>query len=249
MNHARYLRLLAQLALFLATCSACGRARADIVTVDFESLASPPGVGAASSSFGAANGGSDVVDGIAFDDNFLVFEKSYSAALGGNDPFGNPNGSYAITNGDGNGGTGAFPPGLDSLMISTPFVLTSAYFAANDYGNGSFGADQVTVTAFGAGGDLASASLALDDALGNPITTLTKLDTSGFAAFAGQITGYRIDREVTSDFDAFGAGGNYVADDFTFVRSVPEPASIALLAIGSLALALRSRRRGHASNP
>lgn len=55
------------------------------------------------------------------------------------------------------------------------------------------------------------------------------VDTSVFATLSG-ITGYRIDRrELGAPF-----GGNWVADDFSFVAAtaVPEPPAWALLAAG-----------------
>jgi hypothetical protein len=228
MHFARsYCAILACVATLVLAGSAAGIAS---TTITFESnqLATPPAADNYSNSFSAANGGSDTVNGITFDDNFLVVGSNYSLGLGGTDPYAIPIGQYAIVN-----STDLSTVGMDGLVITTNQTLQSAYFGQNDYGNGSFGADQVTVTAFGASGDLASAMLDLTS------PTLSLLDTSSiFNPFAGQITGYRINREVSPDYATLGqGGGNYIADNFTFTPSpsaVPEPGSLAIFGVFGL---------------
>jgi len=202
----------------------------------------------------------DNYNGVIFDDSFSVFRNTYQNTTSiGPDLYGPTNGNLALTNTDGGGtaNTGPGSPGLDALNITTNQTLESVYFAPNDYGNGSFGADQVTVTAFNGSGDLASASLSLVDGLGNPLSGLTLLDTSSFFdPFAGNITGYRINRQVasepTSDYLDLGGGGNYIADDFTFqsaptgVQPTPEPSPAVGVGVGLLGIAAlcgASRRR------
>jgi hypothetical protein len=184
-----------------------------------------------------------------------VFRNTYTNGVGGTDLYGPTDGSLALTNtdGDGTADTGPGDQGLDGLTFTTHATLQGASFAANDYGNGSFGADQVTVTAFDNSGDLASVSLSLVDGQGDPLNTLTFMNTStAFDPFAGLITGYRINRDVSSDYGAFDAGGNYVADDFTFQvpPQAPEPSPALAIFIGAVAVFGRTvlRRRSIAAD-
>jgi hypothetical protein len=241
----------ASLLAVLAGLTAARPVAAAPFTIGFEDAAGIPNQAApnnfqnASNTFKDAYGGTDTVEGVTFSDSFVVFRNTYTNDVGGSDLFGATDGTFALANTDGNGdaGTGPFPAGLDGLMLTTNDVLTGAYFGIVDYGNGSYGSDQVTVTAVGTGGDLGSVTLNLDTS-GAP--TLTKMDTSAFLTYSGQITGYRINRDIAPEFVGFG-GGDYVADDFTFVAPAPEPSSAAGLIIGLLTLiawVIAGRRSG-----
>lgn len=184
-------------------------------TIDFEHLTSLPATSAVSSTFAAANSGSNTFGGVTFDTRFLVFGLNYSAHQGGANLYGTPGGNYALTNGDGSGGTGPYPAGLSGLTVSTSRLLTSLSLAQNDYGTGSFGSDKVTITSFGAGGDLDTVSLGLGS--GNLSTLSTG---NAFLPHASQITGYRFDAQLAPDYATLGAGGgHYVADNLAFAAA------------------------------
>lgn len=211
-----------QLALVVAFVVALPALAQEVVT--FEDLASPPPADGATGLF-FANGDSDVYRSMTWT-GFSVVGNQYRVDPPSGPLFGLPNsGTYFITNQD----------GLDGVTIATSRRLLGAWFGQNEYYGFGAGADQVTVTAFGASGDLGSASFDLpDDNTGQP-EPLAFFDTSGaFGSLTG-ITGYRIDRrELGTD------SGHWVADDFTF-EAVPEPVGL-VVALAGLPWLIRRRR-------
>ena len=141
----------------------------------------------------------------------------------------------------------------DDLIITTPNVLTRAWFGRNEYYGYGGGASEVTVTAFGSSGNLGSVTLVLpdtfpntgnlpppNDSIGNGLPDpMVQMNTSSFLSLAG-ITGYRISRLETAS-----QTGDWVADDFTFASpaAIPEPSSFALMGVGLLFLFWRARGR------
>jgi hypothetical protein len=214
-------------------------------TIDFESLPTL-GTTSESTSFADANGGSSTFNGVTFDSRSRVIGDEYR--IGGpapNPPMGVPHsGQYFLNNGN-TDNTG--------LLITTSNVLTQAWFGRNEYYGYIGGASQVTVTALGASGDLASVSLVLpdtfpytgnlappNDGIGNGLPDpMVQMDTSSFLGLSG-ITGYRIDRVATDP-----SAGDWVADDFTFASpaAIPEPSTYALFGVGLLFLLWRTRSR------
>jgi hypothetical protein len=139
--------------------------------------------------------------GVQWDANVFVVGKDYveEFAPAGAEPYAKPHsGSFAIGNSN----------GADNIVLHSTKVLSGAWFARVDLGNGPYGATSVTVTAYAGSTPLGSASLALTS------TTPAFLDTSSFTSFSG-ITGYRITR--TAQLNGVGARlGSWTADDFQF---------------------------------
>lgn len=215
------------LAMF-ATFAAAAPAPATVLA-DFEALASPPAIGDGTG-FDFANSGSLDYAGVRWDARLYVVGDAYRVDTATPGPlFGLPHsGRFFINNHN----------GADGILLETPQVLTGAWFARNEYYGFGGGADQVTITALGAGGDLLSLSLDLPELLAGLPEVPVFFDTSGFLALSG-ISGYRIDRRETGPFNA-----DWVADDFTFeaaATAIPAPPVLALLGLGSLGL-LRRRR-------
>ena len=201
-----------------AVASAASAAHA--VTLSFDDLATPPPINTATGLF-FANNNSATYGGVVWESGFAVGGSQYRVDTGSNvipirppgPLFGIPHsGNYFLTN-QGNGVSN------DAMLLTTNLVLTSAWFGRNEYYGFGGGADQITVHALAGAAILGSVSFNLPELNPAQPELLSKLDTSAFAALAG-ITGYRIDRhEIGSQ------SGNWVADDFTFVASVPEPGS------------------------
>jgi len=113
-------------------------------------------------------------------------------------------------------------------------LLLGVWFSRPDYGKGVGGATNITVLAMQAGTMLASASMPLAG------ESMAWLDTSVFTNYAGQITGYQIDRIAgTGPY----SGGGYIADDFTFYRPTSADLLItnqAILATNQVAISWKS---------
>ena len=201
------------------------------LTIGFDDLPSPPALtGATGLQYANASGGGSLYHGITWDTSVEVVGSQYRVDPGTPGPlFGLPHsGDYFITNGNGSQG----------VSLATTLVLTGAWFGRNEYYGYGGNADQITINALHNGTTLASITYDL------PLTTpgqpepLTFMDTSSFGSLSG-ITGYTIDRHVTSEYK-----GNWVADDFTFVSpaAVPETGATSLLA-GIAALGFVAGRR------
>lgn len=195
-------------------------------TANFDDLASPPALDSGTG-LEFANGGSLVYAGAVWDSHFTVVGDEYRVDPLAGPLFGLPHSPhYFVTNGD----------GVNGLVISTAQVLKGAWFGRNEYYGFGGGADQVTVVALAGELELVSVTAELADATDGQPEPLMFVDTSIFAGYTG-ITGYRIDRHATGEFN-----GNWVADDFVFAAPVPLPGTLGLLA-GGLAL-VGARRRG-----
>ena len=199
------------------------------VLVDFESLATPPALDAATG-FEFANGGSLDLAGVRWDAELYVVGAGYRVDAATPGPlYGLPHsGDHYVGNHN----------GADGILLETTQVLTGAWFARNEYYGFGGGADQVSITALGAGGDLLTLSLDLPELLAGLPEQPGFFDTSAFLALSG-ITGYRIDRRETGPFSA-----DWVADDFTFeaaVTAIPAPSVLALFGLGGLGLCRRRR--------
>ena len=125
------------------------------------------------------------------------------------------------------------------LTLSTTQALSSLYVGFDDNGGGSNDADTLTITAFGAGGNLASQTATLNG------PGLSFLDTSAkFGGLSG-VTGYLFATNSLSLY-AFEGQGYVLADDLTFKAPVPEastPVSLGLLlALGGLTAIARRRK-------
>jgi len=108
-----------------------------------------PSTSDVSNTFGDAYPG-DTVDGVLFSDDFSVYSTDYTNDVADQtDLYGPTDGNYAITNtaGGGDADTGPGDAGISGLTFTTPDVLQSVSFSSVDYGNGSTGADGVTVVA------------------------------------------------------------------------------------------------------
>ena len=192
----------------------------------------PPGVAAANGLF-FANGNSSVYAGVTWDTRFRVVgdEARIDTATPG-PLYGIPHsGHYFVTNeGDGDANIG--------LSITTSMVLKGAWFGRNEYYGFGAGADQVTITALNGSIVPVSRSFNLPSGTAGQPQPLTFFDTSSaFSGLAG-ITGYRIDRHEIGT-----QAGNWVADDFIFAASVPEPQTYALLLAGLGVIGWARRRR------
>lgn len=211
-----------------AALSAAGPVAATVLA-DFETLATPPAV-ADGTGFEFANGGSLDYAGVRWDARLYVVGDAYRVDAATPGPlFGLPHsGSFFINNHN----------GADGILLETLQVLTGAWFARNEYYGFGSGADQVSITALGAGGDLLTLSLDLPELLAGLPEQPVFFDTSVFLSLSG-ITGYRIDRRETGPFSA-----DWVADDFTFeaaVTAIPAPPVLALFGLGGLGLCRRRR--------
>lgn len=216
---------------------------AHAATATFDDLPTPPPLTSSTGLF-YANGDSSTYQDVVWDSRFVVVgDESRVDPVTPGPLFGIPHsGHYFVTN-EGDGASN------DGLIISTPMVLTGAWFGRNEYYGFGAGADQVTISALGSGG-AALMSVVFDlppPAVAGQPGIMGFVDTGAFATLSG-ITGYRIDRHETGDLN-----GNWVADDFTFEPAavVPEPASAALLLAGLLAVAVAttSARRASSGSP
>ena len=200
-------------------------------TITFDDLPALPAVDGAAA-LTDANGGSPTIAGVTFVGGVSVIGDAYRVDIVTPGPtFGIPHsGHFFITN----------HSGTDNIQLLTTQTLLGAWFGQNEYYGFGGGADQVTVTAFGSGGDLASVVLDLPNNFPGLPEPLSFMDTIAFAGLAG-ITGYRIDRHEIVELT-----GNWVADDFVFLSSaVPEPGSWLLAAVAAALLGAETNiRRG-----
>lgn len=202
---------------------------AQAATATFDDLPTPPAVNAATGLF-YANGDSSTYAGVVWDARFRVVGDAYRVDTVTPGPrFGIPHsGRYFATN----EGAGVSNNGL---VITTPMILTGAWFGRNEYYGYGAGADQVTIHALNGSTELASLVFDLPAAPslppgpegpGGQPAVLQFFDTSAFTGLTG-ITGYRIDRREIGTLN-----GSWVADDFTFAAPVPEPGMPVLLLAG-----------------
>lgn len=136
------------------------------------------------------------------------------------------NGSYlAAFNG------GDSPPGGTLSQTFTGTVLGTTYTVSYDYGTNSGAPQTLEATVFGADG---TTVLGTDSALGNSNTLIT--NTFTFVADGSQATLQFLDSPTNSSGSLDG-----ILDNVSVV-AVPEPASVALLSLGGIALLARRRR-------
>jgi hypothetical protein len=211
-------------ALVLAAGLACG-ALAHAATATFDDLPSLPAADAATGIF-SANNSSLGYAGVTWVDTVTPGPL-----------FGVPHsGHYFVTNGSASN---------DQLLVTTPLLLTGAWFGRNEYYGFGGGADQITIHAMRGASVLGSVVFNLPELRasgpaahpGEP-EVLEFVDTASFATLTG-ITGYRVDRHEIGTL-----AGSWVADDFTFTAAapVPEPGIWAMLLVG-LGLVAETRRR------
>ncbi len=226
------------LSTLLSTLLVAGAARAaaPAVVAGFEDLPLQPARDAQAGLY-YANGNSSNYLGIGWDGRFRVVGDDYRVDTATPGPrYGRPHGGqYFVTN-EGDGLLN------DGLRITTPLVLTGAWFGRNEYYGYGGGADQITLHALAGDTVLASVVFDLPELLPGEAEAQSFVDTGSFRLLSG-ITGYRIDRRETGT-----QNGNWVADDFSFeapAAPVPEPTTGTLMLLGSFGIAwAAARRRG-----
>jgi hypothetical protein len=210
---------------------------APAVTLTFDDLPTPLAVNALGGLF-FANGNSAAYGGVVWEAGLAVGGAQFRVqTLPVPGPlFGIPHsGDYFLTN-QGNGVSN------DAMRLTTPLVLTGAWFGRNEYYGFGGGADRITINALQGSTVLGSVSLDLPELNAGQPEPLSFVDTSAFVRLTG-ITGYRIDRRESG-----AQSGNWVADDFTFIAAVPEPGGeMFLLGLVVACAAARRRVRGRAA--
>lgn len=211
------------LSALIGICAFASAAQAALVT--FEDM--PGTVLDDNQPFTQANGGFNTIyQGVTWDNRLNVFGSTYKVdeITPGAPFYGVPFGNYALTNSAGD----------DGILLTTDQVLTGVWFGQNEYYGFGAGADEVTVSALNGSNVLMSIVMGLPDNNPGLPEPLSFMDTSAFQSLSG-ITGYRIDRNPLGQF-----GGNWVADDFTFVAAnpavVPEPSTLLGTLLGGLCL-------------
>lgn len=215
--------------LLLAVPGAMAAAHA--VTLTFDDLPTPPPPDTLGGLY-YANADSSSYGGVVWDSGLSIGGDAFRVqTLPTPGPlFGIPHSGRRFLTNQGNGLSN------DGMLLTTPLVLTGAWFGRNEYYGFGGGADSVTVHALTGSTVLASVSLALpEDHPGQP-EPLSFMNTGIFTTLTG-ITGYRIDRHE------FGTqSGNWVGDDFSFTSAVPEPGA-GMLGLGLLAIGCAVRRQ------
>ena len=212
-------------------------------TLTFDALPTPPGA-AGAGLFVTANGGSRTLSGVTFNaaanSDWEIVGSQYKAPSSA-DFFAVPHsGVYALA-GNAFAGTDDLGQTYSGLTVSTDKLLQSLYVGFDDNGGGSNDADTLTLTAFGAGGDLAMTTVNLSG------PALSLLDTSALFGSLSGVTGYRF---VTTAADPLNAGfgrAYVIADDLKFGAAVPEASPALalglLLVLGGGAMAAKRRRK------
>lgn len=216
--------------LLAALQGAMGAAQA--VTLTFDDLPTPPPLDTLGGLY-FANADSPRYGGVLWDNGLSIggdqFRVQTSPSPG--PLFGIPHSGRRFLTNQGNGASN------DSMTLSTPLVLTGAWFGQNEYYGFGGGADSVTVRALNGSTVLASVTLALPETHPGQPEPLSFMDTSVFTTLTG-ITGYLIDRHELGT-----QAGNWVGDDFSFSSPVPEPGpSLWLLGLAAVGLAARRAR-------
>jgi hypothetical protein len=223
-------------AIGLAGFLLAGAAFGDTVVATFDDLPAEPALTSGTALYYANNNSLDYL-GITWDANFSVVGDEYKVNTDPSYPtpnFGIPHSGHFFVSNQG---------GISGLVITTPWVLTGAWFGRNEYygyGDAGGGAEQITITALAGSTELASVVFELPDTHPGEPEPLSFVDTASFATLAG-ITGYRIDRRE------FGtSAGNWVADDFQFaapIAVVPLPGALPLFGTALAGLLGAGRRR------
>ena len=230
-------------ALGLATLLAALPASAQTLT--FDNL--PTEQGTASDVFlPVANGGSRTIDGVTFNastnsDWEIIGNQYVPDPANSLDPFGQSHSGDYFLAGNAFSGTDINGNVFSGLTISTNKLLESLYVGFDDNGGGSNDADTVTITAFGAGGDLTSDTATLNG------PALSLLNTAGVFGGLTGVTGYRFETTASNALYAADGQAYLIADDLTFGAPVPESSTTVslglLLALGAGGLALTARRK------
>jgi hypothetical protein len=238
-------------------------ASAGTTTLTFDNLATEPGLTGDANPFSTANGGSNIISGVTFNTannvnadsttnpvSWEVIGNNFQATPGTN--YGTSHSGDYYLAGNAYKGKDNLNQTYSGLTISTTQALESLWVGADDVLTGaSSTADKVTITAYGAGGDLASLTTPLTNntTVVNTLPSLTFLDTSAtFGALSG-VTGYRFEAEAVSLNATYGQA--YVlADDMTFQNPVPEASTTVsfglLLALGMGSVVIAARRKQQA---
>ena len=190
-----------------------------------------------------ANGGSRTLSGVTFNaaanSDWEIVGSQYKAPSSSDFFAASHSGDYALA-GNAFVGTDDLGQVYEGLTLSTNKLLQSLYVGFDNNGGGSNDADTLTLTAFGAGGDLASETLTLAG------PALVKTDTSGLFGSLLGVTGYRFETTAADLLNA-GFGRAYViADDLNFGAPIPEAspaASLGLLLLLGLGGVLVAGRR------
>lgn len=195
-----------------------GIAQANVVAT-FDDLPLPPELTSSSGLQYTNDNNSLSYRGTIWDDRFSVVGDQYRVSPLDGPLFGLPHsGHYFVTNQDGQSG----------LLITTPNILTGAWFGRNEYyGFGAGGADQITIFALSGATELASVVFDLPETADGEPEVLSFVDTGIFQTLTG-ISAYRIDRRELGT-----QSGHWVADDFQFISTseVPLPMSLNLMAL------------------
>lgn len=200
---------------------------AGAATATFDDLPLPPPVDGVAGLF-FANGDNATYQNVVWDSRFRVVGDAFYIDPVEGPPFGIPrSGHFFVTNEMATVGGVASD---DGLTLSTALVLTEAWFGQNEYYGFGGGADQITIVALAGNTVLGSVTADLPDSLDGQPEPLQRVDTSAFLTLRG-ITGYRIDRRATGEFNS-----SWVADDFVFTSPVPEPDTWALMVVGAVVL-------------
>ena len=190
----------------------------------------------------AANGGIRTISGVTFDSaansDWEIIGNQYQAPASTDFFAASHSGDYALA-GNAYSGADAFGTAYTGLTLSTNKLLTHLFVGFDDNGGGSNDANALTLTAFGAGGDLASETVILDG------PALALLDTSGVFGSLQGVTGYRFETTAADPLNAAFGRAYVIADDLTFATPVPEATSVVSLSLllGAGGLFLRGRRR------